>query len=196
MLPVLGYEGGVLFWFGGFPHQASPQPIVDDRRGHLKSAQIAFTARVGATTVIEVLFDQADMFLGAIAPAGKVSRVEPGGIEQQDVRRFEHQEKHVEVFALDRDHATILQFMDTHNFFDVTVFVQPAIGAALRHEMQPQQVRYLLREFDVGAVVTVAVELTDEQQLFTKLKRPRSATAQRRFDPHLPLRCAFPVAVT
>jgi len=62
--------------------------------------------------------------------------------------------------------------MDTHNRFDITVLVQPAIGAALRHEMQPQQVRYLLRELDVGAVVPVAVELTDEQQLFTKLKRP------------------------
>ena len=61
---------------------------------------------------------------------------------------------------------------------------------------QPQQVRYLLREFDVGAVVPEAIELTNEQQLFAKLKRPRSATAQRRLDPHLPLRRTFPVAVT
>lgn len=33
------------------------------------------------------------------------------------------------------------------------------------------QVRHLLREFDVGAIIPVAIKLTDEQQLFTKLKR-------------------------
>ncbi len=73
------------------------------------------------------------MFLGSITPAGKVFRIEPGGIEQQNVRRFEHQEQHIEVFALDRDHATIWQFMDTHNLFEITVFIQPAIGTAFRH---------------------------------------------------------------